>query len=554
MLNRLLNVNQVAKIQGKSSNIKKRLRKFPETVSMCESSNTNIPDWLINYQSDDPNEKKLIYLFRQLFLHDVESKQHQQALSKIYNILVIKKFLQLPGQSEKDSDNSNKKSEKSNIDYGKAIEQNLKWLTKPLIVITPDLQTLLENYCQQHPQVNENNLIIKLNKHLNNLKLQPVNSTEYRHTYNYLTPTIKKLIKTLKDNNDPFLDQLQPLIKYWRRIQFFDPNILPEEVRPPEGFYLQQGLSIWIKTNLNKRVSDLFNPQRNPEPKIKDKPIDENKTPDTPKPRIDDLNREDFYNPKSQDRVITFLLFNYLKHDPDGYLVSRHVKGYPECTYKVLAEYFINDGENEQLNQGKFAFPHGRKQELAERFGIPYQKLVSGDILRHFLPFVAALPLKLGSNKQLLKTAIEEDSKKTLQKCQKIIKGVEIYNARSLAMELLPMFHTADEIVNAVTNDLERNGYNVIVPAELINATDPPSLVFTKIFGAAIKQTRKLTNVYQIQGCWENAIIEKVTEQVNQQHSVKVTQEETLKFWETKCLPRLGKLDREIYKTQKVKS
>ncbi|MFM6120022.1 MAG: hypothetical protein ACKPEO_12860 [Sphaerospermopsis kisseleviana] len=539
MLTQLPIGNLVAQIQGKSSNIKKRLRKFPGTVYMCESSNTNIPDWVSNYQADDPNEEKLIDLFGKLFLHNIDSTQYQQALSKIYNILVIKKFLQLPDSSKKD--------------YGKAIEQNCKWLTKPLIVITPDLQTLLENYlenyCQHHPQADKNNLIIKLDKHLNNLKLHPVNSTEYRHTYNYLTPTIKKLIKTLEDNHDPFLEQLQPLIKYWRRIQFFDPHILPEKVRPLKGFYLQQGLPIWIKTNLKMRVSDLFNPNRQPkEPQINEQPIDENKTSATPKPKIDDLTEEDFYNPENQDRVITFLLFNYLKHDPDGYLASRHVKGYPECTYRVLAEYFINDGENEQLNQGRFAFPHGKKQELAERFHIPYQKLVSGDILRHFLPFVAALPLKLGLNQQLLKTAIEEDSKKTLQKCQKIIKGVEIYNARSLAIELLPMFHTADEIVNAVTNDLEKRGYNVTVPAELINATDPPSLVFTRISQAATEQTGQIINIYQIQGCWENSIIEKVTEQVNQQNLVKVTQEKTFKFWETKCLPRLGNLAREIYK------
>ncbi|MFM7367558.1 MAG: hypothetical protein ACKO2Z_07120, partial [Sphaerospermopsis kisseleviana] len=102
-------------------------------------------------------------LFGKLFLHNIDSTQYQQALSKIYNILVIKKFLQLPDSSKKD--------------YGKAIEQNCKWLTKPLIVITPDLQTLLENYlenyCQHHPQADKNNLIIKLDKHLNNLKLHP---------------------------------------------------------------------------------------------------------------------------------------------------------------------------------------------------------------------------------------------------------------------------------------------------------------------------------------------------------------------------------------------
>lgn len=152
-------------------------------------------------------------------------------------------------------------------------------------------------------------------------------------------------------------------------------------MRPEEGVYLKEGLSIWIKTNLRMRISDLYNPNRQPQDieiipiEIEGQNIDRNPNIAIPGPLLEDLDNEDFYQTNENLNQETFAISNneaknlqeiiilikdYLRTDSHKYLASRSITGYPECTYKILAGYFLNNGENKELDQGKFVLQGGK--------------------------------------------------------------------------------------------------------------------------------------------------------------------------------------------------
>ena len=671
-------INPTITFFRKTAILKSNTPKTAETKFMCNPHAPKFPYWIDGYKTTDPVEGQLLQYFRQLFQYDLESKEYHRALSKILNTLISKKLLILPDTN------------KANKDYGKAIEQNLNWLRRPLIIITPEIRSFLEDFCLTFPNHQYNTIKEGLNNHLTTFKKEDVYSTKYREAKNYLSNGIEKLLDKLIfdvaieyyqqnpqkktaiingfskvltrhlkkfDNftqaqinyfvehykeclnkkqliekltsvilavyyhhhsqkteivkrltvhinnfhkqvikspryevvnnylnpldvqnilndflegiiNNPasqivvLLNNLKDLITYQRRIQLFDPNNLPAQVRPEEGVYLKEGLPIWIKDNLRMRISDLYNPNRQPQGievipiEIEGRNIDTNPDIATPAPSIEDLDNLDFYqttenlnqetpaisNNEAKDlQKIIILIKDYLSTDPHQYLASRSITGYPECTYKILAGYFLNNGENKELDQVKFVFPHGVKKEIVETYKIPYQKLVSGDLLRHFIPFVASLTLRLGLDMIIIKQAIE-DQQETLIKCQKKSRGIIIYNAYSLALELLPMFNDGETIVNSVIDYLNSKGYNLNIENQTFDYNAPYYLIFQQITEEINRQTRQKCSLYDVQRYWEYSVIEKINQRIFTENNITVTLEEILEFWQIKCLPRLGKI------------
>lgn len=482
---------------------------------MCNANSTEIPEWINDYQPVDKVELELLSYYRQLFKFNLDSREYDRAFSRIYKILVNKGLLNCL--------NRQANTERIDIDNGKAIEKNLNWLKKTLIFISPEIISLLERYCKNHPQEGCQKRIQKrikaLNTYLNILRQEDYNSPKYRRSINYLSGHLEKHVEELEkiNNNHPFLQEIKPLIKYWRKIQYFNPYILSEEVRPEPGFYLQKGLYLWIQTNLRRRQKDLYDPNRQPKNETLNTELA------THNIKLKDLDDENFYQPRTKERVIRDLLADYIKEDPHGYLASKHIKNYPKCTYKVLA----NSIEDRNII------------DIAKEFGIKYDTLYSR-IKRNIYPIIYSISIEIGYHSADLKQEIINDTNGELGKCNRVVKGKVVYNAQVLAQKILPIFQQPENIFDQVINYLNENGHRLRISTTFTFNENFHFNIFSNIANELNGQGYNATK-YDVLEIWKTIKIEEFSQELHQQRYHQSSQE-IRNFWDNKCRIILGKL------------
>lgn len=507
---------------------------------MCNANSTEIPEWVNDYQPTDKVELKLLSYYRQLFKFNLDSKEYKRAFDNIYTILVNKGLLNSLVREVH--------TERIDIDNDTAIEKNFNWLNKPLIVITPKIISLLERYCKNHPQegcqkdIQER--IKALNTHLNILRQEDCNSTKYRRSSNYLSGDLEKHIEELEKKNDnhPFLREIKPLIKYWRRIQYFSPYILPEGVRPEPGFYLQKGLYLWIQTNLKRRQKDLYYPNRQPKNETLNTELA------THSIKLKDLDDESFYEPRTKERVIRNLLEDYLKEDPHGYLASRHIRGYPECTYKILVDRLI-------LKE-----PPDSKTDITDEFGVDYQKFASAELPRKFYPTIASIAIEIGCHSVALKQTIIDDTNGELRNCKRLVGGELVYDAQVLAHKLLPVFQKPESIFSEVVNYLNKQGHQLRT-STIFMSNEISSFEIFLIIAEELKEQGYNATSCDVLEYWKTVKIEEFSQELQkrkykrspQQVSKIISPPAIRYFWEKKCWKYLGKLAIDLNKNKEGK-
>jgi hypothetical protein len=307
---------------------------------------------------------------------------------------------------------------------------------------------------------------------------------------------------------------------------------------------LTKGLTNWISIYIAWRLLDLH---------LDD--LDTIDSLDIPQFNDDELSEEtrldnipaglqDLYNAPNLDELLNGNLLNelsasdykqvlldikeYLENDPYKLLRSRHIPGYPECTYKILTERLILQDQLDTI------------RSIAHDFHIPESNLYA-HLIRTFYPIIASIYIELGSYPEGFQEAILKDADGSLRKCNKILKGRIVYDVQILAQKLLPLFQPPNFIFTTVVNYLNQKGYEEktsLIPIY----HEKYFAIYSKIAEELkIQGLEKITS-FDVLTYWETATIETLITELKNQGYEKINYQQIKQFWDEKCRKVLGKL------------
>ncbi len=504
--------------------------KFPEIASMCQPNDTNFPDWINSYQPVDSVDETLLDYFRQLYSYDYNSKDQQRVIQKIWNQLHSKNLI----------------SKSEHPDFNDVYSEIYIWLNKPLLIINDSILELLNEYCR----TSTGEIVSKLSNHLQKITNYNIHSKEYRKEIRYIRDWTEKLMSNIQSssNQNDTTKQLNNSIKRVPRIWLFKPG----------GASLISRLASWVNDYIKWRLLDLYISDQEM-PDSLDIPLFDNDTsgeniidniPDGfhnlyNAPTLEELQEGNLINELSTQDYQQFLLVvkEYLEQDPFEFLRSRYVTRFPECHYKLLVDRLI-------LKE-----PPDTIRAIAQDFHIAEQTFYS-ECSRNFYPIISSIYIELGYNLESLKTAIIQDSDGSLKKCKKVIKKQVVYDAQSLAQQLLPLFQPPQKIFTTVIQFLGQQGH--LLKSEIVAIyNDEYFSIYAKIAEDLHQQgyqvqpmnneqaVNRNVNSYDVLSFWETATFDKIVVELSQQN-YQVTAQEIKDFWDRKCRKCLGKLAIEL--------
>ncbi|MFP4338711.1 MAG: hypothetical protein ACLFQP_12380 [Halothece sp.] len=479
---------------------------------MCNSSpEPTIPDWINTYQCVDEADETLLANFRKLYASAGNPKTQQRTIALIWKQIV-----------------NHLDHHSTHQDYDEVISQTYLWLNTPLIILTNDLREWLEHYCE----TSDEKIAQKLLEYLNNLKVNNLNSLEYRKAERYTRHWTEKLRNKLKEDDVKLFQQLESKTQRLPRIAFIKPG------QPS----LSRTLTRWINEYMSWRILDLYIADNEAPDSLHTPVFDDNQDGDEKLDQVlknlqdattlDELLNGNLITELSDQEYSNLLIEikNYLQNDPHDLLASRHIPKVPDCTYKLLAERLILQDEPDSI------------RSIAHEFGIAEQKLYS-QRSRNFLPFIAAIPLYLGYEPEEVRQTIEHDPNGELAKTIGNPARCKACTPQFLARKLLPMFFPAEEIFATVVQHLQRQGYPV--KTELLAIYQESSFAVFQIIAETLNEQLEgedyQVRSYEVLACWETAKMQAITaELIPQCRNLKFKQIQ--EFWQEKCLLRLGKL------------
>jgi hypothetical protein len=498
---------------------------------MCNANSTEIPEWINDYQPEeglDDEEKKLdnkLYnLFKELYAQPDNITKQKRTINKIWTFLINNHLLiDLSHQKFNHLFRKDSLLEPNDI-YSKAYE----WISEASIIINSELLTVLNSYCNN----NKNEATIKLSTHIFNLNTHKINSKEHKKEQNDIRSCIKELSN--KEGNNDFIKESNIHFYKVPRIWLFR----------PESSRITHHLRSWINQFIKWRIKDLYRHtgkeiiESLDTPQFRDNKSGENRIDYTPDgsqmlakcPTMQELTNGDLFNTisRNEEKEIRLKLRRYLEDDPYKLLASRYIKGYPECTYKILVDRRI-------LKE-----PPDSRKDIADEFGIEYQNFASAELLRNFYPTIASIRIEIGYHSVALKQAIIDDTDGELRKCKKVVKRKVVYDAQLLAQKLLPAFQQPEIIFSKVVNYLNTQGHQLRTSKIFMSNENSSFEIFFEI-AKELKEQGYDSTSYDVLECWKTVKIEEFSQELHKQ-KYKISPPAIRYFWENKCRKCLGKL------------
>lgn len=494
---------------------------------MCESNSTEIPEWINDYQPEeglDDEEKKLdnkLYnLFKELYAQPDNSNKQKRTIKKIWAFLTNNHLL---------TDFSHQKLRKESLlepndIYSKAYE----WISEPSIIINSELLTVLNSYCNN----NKNETTIKLSTHILNLNTYQINSKEHKQEQKSIRSCIKKLSN--KEGNNDFMKESNIHFYKVPRIWLFR----------PESSRITHHLRNWINQFIKWRIKDLYRHTQEEiiesldTLQIRDNKSGENRIDYTPDgsqmlekcPTMQELTTGDLFNTisRNEEKEICLELIRYLEDDPYKLLASRYIKGYPECTYKILVDRLILKEPPDSLKY------------IADECGINYSNFASAEYPRSFKPTIVSIAIEIGYYSVDLRQAVIDDINGELRKCKKVVGGKVVYDAQVLAQKLLPVFQQPEIIFSKVVNYLNTQGHKLRTSKIFMSNENSSFEIFFEIARKLKEQGYDFTS-YDVLESWKTVQIEEFSQEIQKQ-KYKISPPAIRYFWENKCRKCLGKL------------